>query len=143
MAALFGALIPLVLPGGLALSVCLTTHQLQVHGVGHHDACGGCDVPAPTEPAHSCCGTMTNTADAGTALRDVPAGKACDCCVEVATLTKEPTKRPETPRGPSALPPHAAPPLHLDALRPGEPAVVDEVVYPPPTTGSYVTPLLI
>ena len=133
-AVLFVALVSLGLPGGITLSVCLSSNTVQIHGVGQ-DVCGGCGAGDATSTDRApCCGGEPGVAD--------PEDDECMCCLELATVSKQPTRplpdsqdNAELPRATSALdhaPDRAA--RHATPIR---------ATASPPAGGSFVSPLLI
>ncbi|NRA97737.1 MAG: hypothetical protein HRU14_16190 [Planctomycetes bacterium] len=135
-AVLLVALVSLGLPGGVTLSVCLRTNTLQVHGIGQ-DVCGGCGTSAVTETVHApCCG---GEPDAGAA---VPENDDCRCCLELASVSKQPA-RPLPDNDTSFNPARTTSPMDHGLHRATGSAVAIQSTVLPPPGGSFVSPLLI
>jgi len=150
--ALMLALIPLLLPSGMALSLCLSSHRLQLHAPGM-DACGGCYQASPgegVEPIASCCSSTgldaepaapgTTTADGD--LRSGP-GDDCRCCVELTKTVKQPSVPLGSPSASIALA-LSAPRPAWQAPSPSAPVLeVPRATCPPSPGGTHVVPMLI
>lgn len=135
-AVLFVALVSLGLPGGITLSVCLRTNTLHVHDVSHA-ACGGCEASEIVTAAQApCCG---GEPDAGAS---VPEGDDCLCCLELTTVSKQPTR--PLPGNPGPFTPERTTSLldHAPDRATESTAAIQPTVLPPPG-GSFVSPLLI
>ena len=152
--ALVLALVPLALPGGMTLTLCLSSETLQLNAPWA-DACGGCAPivakAAPNEESSACCG---NTAHADDETDREPIGRlpgchtlrptdTCLCCVELGKTTKRPSMPleifsvPEGGLAPARL--HASfSPLRGRAFR----APVHATGPPPPPVAS-LPPLLL
>lgn len=155
-AALILALIPLVLPGGMAVSLCLSTDRLQLHAPGV-DACGGCGpaaadgsergVTSEAEPS-SCCSSRhppaTPADRPGSHVDDADHGADCGCCVELAKTDKDPGKPLESQATPTDLPDRRVEPFQFVAQPASTDVTVPCATGPPPRSGgAFVAPLLI
>jgi len=139
------AIIPLLLPGGIILSVCVQDGALGLHGAtwtSCGDTCECCaDAGSPTGEPSGCC-SREGLAGGERSLRDAPAPEpTASCCVIVGRTDGDAGKRASRCEVASLSLPAAAP-VPCRPMSAGVRFVLSCVAVQPVFVGAFVTPLL-